>query len=88
MFFGVSHSSASRTVAVLVRKGLVAVSPERGADNSRHLALTPPGWEVLKHDPLRRVADVIADLPQPQSVALHDALAALVARMKPGQDAH
>ncbi len=80
-FFGVSHSSASRTVAVLARKGLVSVDAERTKDRTRRIALTPRGWDALSQDPLRRLARVIALLPPHEKVALHNTLTDLLGQM-------
>ncbi len=80
-FFGISHSSASRTVAVLARKGLVSVDAERTKDRTRPIALTPMGWDALSEDPLQRLAYVIAVLPAQEKVALHNILTSLLNHM-------
>ena len=87
-FSGVGHSAASRTVAVLVKKGLVTVDPERGPHRSRRIALTQDGWALLERDPLNKIVEVVASLPQEEKAALHNSLNSLLSRICARPDGH
>lgn len=80
-YSGISHSSASRTVAVLIRKGLVAAEAERQGGRRRRLTLTESGWNLLKKDPLRRLANTISSLPSDEKISLHNSLISLINTM-------
>ena len=85
-FTGVGHSSASRTVAVLVKKGLLTIDDERGHDRSRRITLTPEGWALLKKDPLTRIVKVVASLPHGDQAAVHNSLNQLLSGIGPRPD--
>jgi DNA-binding MarR family transcriptional regulator len=62
-FLGITQGPASRAVAALERKGLVA--GERDSKDRRvvRLALTPGGQALLPLDPIQRLAGLIGTLP-------------------------
>jgi len=80
-FSGVNHSSASRTVAILVKKGLVSADRGQGADRSLRLSVTQKGWELLENDPLNHIVAMVATLPYHEQAALHNTLNCLLSRM-------
>lgn len=81
-FSDVNISSASRTVAVLKRKGLLSDS---GAPSGRrrNIELTVEGWEVLKKDPLRDLRTVTAGMSPADKTVLRRLIGDLLMRLCP-----
>jgi DNA-binding MarR family transcriptional regulator len=80
-FSGVRTSSACRTVALLKRKGLVAVKP--GADGGRqmYIELTEAGRSLLTRDPLRNLTDMVAGMDRGEKTRLLDRLGQMSAQL-------
>jgi len=80
-FSGVNHSSASRTVATLARKGLITIEPDGSNRRSRRLTLTQDGWSLLERDPLYVLASQVGSLSEHDRVMLHGLIETLVNRI-------
>lgn len=67
---GTNPGTASRTIAVLARKGLIEVSVDPNDKRSRIVTLTPVGRGLLERDPLRIVERIVASMPAEMQGAL------------------
>lgn len=63
-YLGVTLAPASRATSALIRKGLVKGEPDTRDRRIVRLSLTEEGQELVSHDPILRVAEIIGDLPQ------------------------
>ncbi len=61
-YLGVTLGSASRATASLVRQGFIVSEVNEADRRSPLLSLTPKGQEVLKADPIKRLARAIAGI--------------------------
>lgn len=70
-------SSASQTIGSLVAKGLL--TKEAGSDGrERVLKLTPKGTTMMRRDPLKDLAQVIAEFPEDRLLGLAEVLELLI----------
>jgi DNA-binding MarR family transcriptional regulator len=69
-YLGITQGPASRSVAALDRKGLI--TGERDADDRRilRLRLTEAGTDLLAHDPMQKLAGLIASKPEGERAQL------------------
>jgi DNA-binding MarR family transcriptional regulator len=81
-FSDVNISSASRTVALLKRKGLLTASV---APNSRrrNVELTLEGWEALKNDPLRALTTVVGAMSSADRAILRRLVEGVLLKLNP-----
>jgi DNA-binding MarR family transcriptional regulator len=61
-YLGVTHAPASRAVAALARKHLVAVKADTDDRRIRRIDLTSAGKALLDHDPVHRLIGAIEGL--------------------------
>ncbi len=83
----VADSTASQTIAALVRKSLV--TKERDPDDRRGvvIALTETGHEILRHDPMLRLASAFAELEEEALTTAADVASRVAKRLFLMQDA-
>ena len=62
-FLGLTHAPVVRAINTLVKRGLVEQRTNPSDARSKLLALTNAGSETVRTDPMRRVAKLIASLP-------------------------
>ena len=86
-YSGVNHSSASRTVAALVGKGLVEVSACDDGDRRKRIDLTQDGWCLLGSDPLNHLIASVGDIPATDLIALRRLSEELMSRLSSRQGA-
>lgn len=77
-FHGASRGTASQTVKALVLAGLLMRRDSDSDRRSVQFTVTDAGRARLAHDPLRRLVDAIAALPEEPFAALHSVAATLV----------
>jgi DNA-binding MarR family transcriptional regulator len=73
-YLGITLGPASRAVASLVRKELVAGTPDTKDRRVTRLALTPTGTALMAHDPLQRLGSLITQLSSAERSALAGAI--------------
>jgi DNA-binding MarR family transcriptional regulator len=81
---GVTHAPASRAVAALARKQLVAVAADPQDRRVRRIELTAAGRQMLDRDPGHRLAAAIAALDAATQRELAGALDAILQRLGGG----
>lgn len=77
-YHGTSKGTASQTIAALTRKGMVE---RRQDDNDRrliHFVLTETGRCALDNDPIRMVAEAVAELSADEQASLAGSLEKIV----------
>lgn len=79
-YSGVNQSSATRTVQLLLKKGLVDVRKER---RFKLISLTDKGRELLARDPLEQLATAVQVLTPGDKAAVQSAIAALLLQLHP-----
>ena len=62
-YLGLTKGTVSQTLKTLEGKGLVSKEIDPGDRRSKRLALTRPGEQMLKHDPLTDLCAAIDELP-------------------------
>ena len=65
-FHASTKSTASQTISALMRKGLLAKTPDEHDRRVIRVELTPTGQGMLKHDPLRLLVAAFAGLDSEQ----------------------
>ncbi|MGQ9370633.1 MarR family winged helix-turn-helix transcriptional regulator [Azospirillum sp. A39] len=78
---GTNPGTASRTIAVLERRGLVAVAVDPDDKRGRIVSLTETGRDALAGDPLKTVEQAIAALPPEVQTGLATGLRDLLDRL-------
>ena len=77
-YSGVNQSSATRTVQLLQKKGLVEIQVE---GRFKRISLTEKGRRMLDRDPLMQLETAVADIDPGAKAMLRDALAMLLLRL-------
>lgn len=80
-FLGATRGTVSQTLIALERKGLVTRRPGPRDRRQVALELTDAGRRLLGADPLARLAEAAAALPEDDAHRLADTLAALIVAM-------
>jgi DNA-binding MarR family transcriptional regulator len=78
-FLGVTLGPASRAASALTRKGLVTGTRDPKDRRSIRLTLTEAGTALIRQDPLQRLGNLVATLPQGQRDAMIDGVRQLFA---------
>lgn len=78
---GTNPGTASRTIAVLVRRGLLDVTVSSNDKRARIVSLTADGQELLARDPLRIVEHAIGTLSSDAQTGLFTGLKDLLAQL-------
>ena len=78
---GTTQGTATQTISALVRKGLVARSPDSEDRRIMRLDLTEGGLALLNDDPLDELVQVVDSIPPERSRALALELAELNRRL-------
>ena len=77
----INPGSASRTIAVLVRRGLLDMVVSPTDKRARIVSLTDAGRALLAQDPLKTVEAAIADMPDAVQTGLATGLRELLDRL-------
>ena len=78
---GTNPGTASRTIAALARRGLLAVAISPDDKRARIVSLTDSGRALLAQDPLRTVESAIAAMPPEAQAGLAAGLRDLLGRL-------
>ncbi|PKU24964.1 MarR family transcriptional regulator [Telmatospirillum siberiense] len=73
-YTGVNVSSASRTIQLLLTKGLVRTEPDLGDSRIRVVSLSQAGLDLLNRDPLAALANALHTLDHEEQASLRDLL--------------
>jgi DNA-binding MarR family transcriptional regulator len=87
-FQGTNPATASRTIAVLTRRGLLDSVPVADDRRSRTINLTAAGRDLLARDPLLRVEEAIAAMPPAMQARLGGDIQGLLASLMALEDKH
>jgi DNA-binding MarR family transcriptional regulator len=79
---GIEAGPTARTVRTLIDKGLLRKAGSLGRGRIQRIDVTEAGEALLSMDPLKAVADALADLHQPQRTALAEALERVLKAMQ------
>lgn len=79
-YSGVNQSSATRTVQLLLKKGLIEIQQDR---RFKRISLTDTGRDLLLRDPLKQLADAVQTLASDDKRAFGDTLATLLLQLYP-----
>jgi len=79
-FHATTKSSASQTIGLLVRKGLVKTVPAPEDSRSKRISLTPRGRALLETDPLTGLTDALASLDEKQLMGFVEVIDILIRR--------
>lgn len=82
-YLGVTRGPASRAASVLVNQGFLISEENRDDRRSPVFTLTRKGRNVLKDDPINRLARVISKMKDGEKEALVESLNALYASLNP-----
>ncbi len=82
-FTGVNVSSASRTIHLLLSKGLVRIETKSGDSRIRVVSLTEEGIGLLGRDPLKALAEALQGLDLDEQEVLRDLLERILFEMFP-----
>ena len=86
-FHATTRGTASQTVKSLVTLGLLSRQTHQSDGRSTVLDVTQAGHELLRHDPMRDLRQVLSRLPATAQTALADALGQAVADLAQARNA-
>jgi len=73
-YLGTSHAPVSRAISTLIRRGLVERDSAPEVSRRSPVVLTLAGMEMLKSDPILKVAERLEELPEDERRSLERAL--------------
>lgn len=79
---GIEPGPTARTVRTLIDKGLLKKAGSLGRGRIQRIDITEAGEALLSMDPLKAVADALANLDRPQTAALAEALEEVLKAMQ------
>lgn len=82
-YSGVNQSSASRTIQLLQKKGLVHIGTDPQDNRIRRVSLSESGRELLTRDPLATLAAAVETLDPEQKEILRDSLESVLFQLCP-----
>lgn len=82
-YSGVNQSSASRTIQLLQKKGLVSIGTDPQDNRIRRVALSESGRDLLTRDPLATLAAAVETLKPEQKESLRDSLESVLFQLCP-----
>ncbi|MDR3436864.1 MarR family transcriptional regulator [Telmatospirillum sp.] len=82
-YTGVNASSASRTIQLLLGKGLVRIETDLGDCRIRVVTLSRAGVDLVERDPLRALATALNTLDDTERTSLRDLLEKLLFELFP-----
>jgi len=85
-YLGVTLGPASRAASALTKRGFLSSSENKDDRRSPIFTLTKMGREVLRDDPIKRLARVISKMEEGRKTVLIDSLNALYAGLSPSGD--
>lgn len=75
---GLAFGPVSRTIRMLIVKGLLCKAGSAGPGRSEAVELTSIGRRMLVHDPLNLIAEVLSNLPHGERATLAGAFEAVI----------
>lgn len=85
-YLGVTRGPASRAASALTKRGFLSSSENKDDRRSPIFTLTKMGREVLRDDPIKRLARVISKMEEGRKTVLIDSLNALYAGLSSSGD--
>ncbi len=85
-FLGVTRGPASRAASALIKRGFLSSRVNKDDRRSPIFTLTKMGREVLRDDPIKRLARVISKMEEGRKTVLIDSLNALYAGLSSSGD--
>ncbi|TCP43156.1 MarR family winged helix-turn-helix transcriptional regulator [Rhodovulum marinum] len=82
-YLDLTHAPISRALRTLRGRGLVSTEANPADARSSILSLTEAGWAALELDPIRKIAQRVAALPEPDRDAVKRALRVMAVRQDP-----
>ena len=80
-FQGINPATASRTISLLERRGLIIITMDPKDKRSRIVTLTEAGHDLLSRDPLKAIERAVAVLPPNVQTGLAVGLRELLAQL-------
>lgn len=77
-FLGITAAPTSRTIQTLVKRGFIKQMKSEHDARSFLLVLQPPAFQALKDDPIMRLAECVAKLPESEKGVFKKSLECII----------